>query len=100
MAGIHSKHKGMSKDGIYHNVSNEWHAAHCTHCLPVAQLPKLAALWTMTGPSEQKPPVSYSQVTAELPAGSRYLLVAVGCFAVFVPVLLAVCGLSRCFHLE
>ena len=94
MAGIHSKSDKMGKSGKYHNVINEWHAVHPTHCLTIAQLLRLAAFWTMAGPSYQKPHTSYNRVTAELPAASRYLPVAVGCFAVFVPVLLAVCGLS------
>ena len=85
-------HKELGKLGEHYNVINEWRSVHCTHCLIVAQLLRLTASSAMTKPSHRNPRASYSQLTVELPSASRDIPVAVGCFAVVVSVLLALCG--------
>ena len=89
IAETRGRNEGLGNHYNLSQVIDEWHAIHAIHCLFVAQMFRLTAIWAMAEPSYRKMPMSSSQLTAQLPAALQDFRVAAWFFVVCVPVLLA-----------
>ena len=104
LTGTRGTNEEMDNNDRLRKIIKEWRLVHPTHCPSVAQLCKIPTTWTMAEPSRQRLPVSYSRVTARLPATWQDFLVAAWvllCVCLFCSLLcLFACPFSSRFEIR